>query len=167
MRFPLRGRSILTHSGRGSVNFEVNGGAFPRAEMGKKIEAKKATLSLSGPRLFNWKIEQISGGPVKKIGLLKTSVNKNLEGALKLPQERRSRLSYSRNRLKLPPGEIPLAFFFPLIEGGVDNSILNKEKGDLLVWYNRYTRAFSPRGLLLSRRLGRGGGLQWRWTDIN
>lgn len=165
--FALRGRRVSTYSAKGSMNLKVKGGAFPWFKGGKRLEAKKAILGFSTVRLFSWKVDRLRGGPIIRINLLETSVTKDLERVLKLPQERANRLSYSRGKLKLTSGEVPLAFFYPLIQRGVDNSILNKEKGVLLVWYNRHTRAFSPRGLLLARLLGREGGLRWRWTEIN
>ena len=83
-----------------------------------------------------------------------------------LPHERTSRLS----RLKIRPAalradEIPLALYYPILEKNLEKSILNKENGTLLLWYNSTSRISSSRALLLLRRTGREGGLEWRWIS--
>ena len=104
--------------------------------------------------------------PPGRIVLLKVVLRKNRERAAALPQERISRLSQLKNRpAGLKGDEIPLALYYPVLKENLEKSILNRESGTLLLWYNSSVRVSSSRALVLLRRLGREGGLEWRWIS--
>ncbi len=81
-----------------------------------------------------------------------------------IPQERTNRLKWQRERPKLNPGEMLLAWYGPIVDGAVLKLALNKQKGTLLIWYNHRSRQFKARGVFLFRRLGLGEKPQWRWV---
>lgn len=84
-----------------------------------------------------------------------------------LPIEVRNRLPWFRGRpSSLKKGEILLALYSPILEDGVLKSVLNKERGTLLVWYNP-RRAWKARSLFLVRDFSSGGSLEWKWIDIH
>ncbi|HPR90127.1 MAG TPA: hypothetical protein PLD93_01700 [Synergistaceae bacterium] len=66
----------------------------------------------------------------------------------------------------LKKGEVLLALYCPILEDGVLKSVLNKERGTLLVWYNP-RRAWKARSLFLVRDFSSGGSLEWKWIDIH
>lgn len=144
----------------------VSGGALPFRETVLGVKARNFPVRVAPSVARGWKCGIFGRAAVKSVKFSQIVTRKNLKKALHLPQERESRLFFARG--KLPPGkqEIPLAFFWPLIQDGVVKSVLNKEKGTLFVWYNPHSRAFFPGGLLLLRRLGPGGGTEWRWTGL-
>jgi hypothetical protein len=145
----------------------VSGGVLPLPEMAERARPEKITLSVRPPSVYGWRREETGGRTPGKMEPLKTGpARKGLRLAAGLPQERENRLPHARGKIRSREGEISLAFYYPVIQDGVAKSILNKEKGTLLVWYNSYSRAFSSRGLLLVRLLRQGGGLEWRWTEI-
>ncbi len=105
-------------------------------------------------------------GPPGSIAPLRVSHRRGYERIAALPQERASRLSQIRRRPSaLRADEIPLALFYPLLQDNLEKSILNREKGTLLLWYNSSRRVSSSRALLLLRRTGGEGGLEWRWIS--
>lgn len=84
-----------------------------------------------------------------------------------LPVEVRNRLPWFRGRSSsLKKGEVLLALYCPILEDGVLKSVLNKERGTLLVWYNP-RRAWKARSLFLVRNFSSGGSLEWKWIDIH
>lgn len=150
-----------------AMSTKIKGGPLPLHEMTQRARPGKITLSVLPPAVFGWKREETAGKTPGKVEILRpAAARKGLHFAAGLPQERENRLLFARGKIPSREGEIPLAFFFPVIRDGVAKSILNKEKGTLLLWYNAYSRAFSSRGLLLVRQLRQGGGLEWRWTEI-
>lgn len=105
-------------------------------------------------------------GPPGSIAPLSVSSRRGYDRMASLPQERVSRLSQIKHRPSaLRTGEIPLALFYPLLQDNLEKSILNREKGTLLLWYNSSNRVSSSRALLLLRRTGGEGGLEWRWIS--
>ena len=145
----------------------ISGGPLPLPETTQKARPKKMALSVLPPAVYGWKREETAGKTPGKVDPLRAApARRGLRLIMGLPQERENRLLHARGKIPSREGEIPLAFFYPVIQDGVAKSILNKEKGTLLVWYNSYSRAFSSRGLLLVRLLRQGGGLEWRWTEI-
>lgn len=152
---------------RASMESILSGGTFPLPETAERARPEKIILSVRSPSVYGWRREETAGRLPGKIDPLKAApARQGLRVASGLPQERENRLSHARGKIPSREGEIPLAFYYPVIQDGVAKSILNKEKGTLLVWYNSYSRAFSSRGLLLVRLLRQGGGLEWRWTEI-
>jgi len=84
-----------------------------------------------------------------------------------LPIEVRNRLPWFRGRSNsLKKGEVLLALYSPILEEGLLKSVLNKERGTLLVWYNP-RRAWKARSLFLVRNFSSGGSLEWKWIDIH
>jgi hypothetical protein len=105
-------------------------------------------------------------GPPGSIAPLTVSLRRGCDRIAALPQERVSRLSQIKHRPSaLRADEIPLALFYPLLQDNLEKSILNREKGTLLLWYNSSSRVSSSRALLLLRRTGGEGGLVWRWIS--
>ena len=105
-------------------------------------------------------------GPPRSIAPLTVSLRRGSDRIASLPHERVSRLSQIKHRPSaLRADEIPLALFYPLLQDNLENSILNREKGTLLLWYNSSNRVSSTRALLLLRRTGGKGGLEWRWIS--
>lgn len=82
-----------------------------------------------------------------------------------LPQTRQNRSSYIREKLG-EDGLIFLAYFSPVIQKAVLKSILNKETGTLLIWYNSQSRSFFSQGLALFSPIGGKGGLVWKWIEL-
>jgi len=150
-----------------SMESRISGGLLPLRETTQKARPGKKALTILPPAVYGWKRAEGAEKTPGKVEPLKTvPVNNGLRLVSGLPQERESRLPYVRGKILPLEGEILLAFYYPVIRDGVAKSILNKERGTLLVWYNPYSRAFSSRGLLLVRSLRQGGGLEWRWTEI-
>jgi hypothetical protein len=149
-----------------SMESKISGSTLPLPETTGRASPQKVSLSVRSPDVFGWRSEAFARKPLGRITPLGVLAKKGLKKAAGLPQERENRLFFARGSFPSREGEIPLAFFFPVIRDGVAKSILNKEKGTLLLWYNSYSRAFSSRGLLLVRLLRQGGGLEWRWTEI-
>ena len=105
-------------------------------------------------------------GPPGSIAPLSVSSGRGYDRIASLPHERESRLSQIKRRPSaLRAGEIPLALFYPLLQDNLEKSIFNREKGTLLLWYNSSNRVSSSRALLLLRRTGGEGGLEWRWIS--
>jgi hypothetical protein len=113
-----------------------------------------------------WRIFRDRSVFQRHLPVLSVRIQKNIRGISSLPVELHSRLPWFRRRPGFPAaGEALLALYFPLMEDGVKKSVLNKESGSLLVWYNPL-RARKSRGLLLVRNFSLGGGLEWKWIDI-
>ncbi len=104
--------------------------------------------------------------PPRRIPPLPVFLRRDLKRIAGLPHERISRLSQLKNRpAALAAHEIPLALYYPVLDENLEKSILNRENGTLLLWYNSSNRVSSSRALLLLRRIGREGGLEWRWIS--
>lgn len=80
-----------------------------------------------------------------------------------LPQERVNRSSYVTRR-PLSGKRIFLAFYSPVIYEAILKTALNRQKGTLLIWYNLESRAQTPYGTFLMKKLGEGGGFEWEWS---
>lgn len=101
------------------------------------------------------------------IGGFTVRCNKAVGRISPLPIEVRNRLPWFRGRSNsLKKGEVLLALYCPILEDGVLKSVLNKERGTLLVWYNP-RRAWKARSLFLVRDFSSGGSLEWKWIDIH
>ena len=164
LRPPARALGTLMYGA--VMDSKVFGGVLPFKETAGRVKARLFPLQAGRTGVWGWQFDAFGTAAVKSIKFCGVRVQKDLNKTLTLPQERESRLPFTRGKLPLREGEIPLAFFWPLIQDGVLKSVLNKEKGALLVWYNPHSRAFFPGGLLLVRRLGPGGGMEWRWTGL-
>ena len=82
-----------------------------------------------------------------------------------LPLEIGNRLQWYAGRADLSgAGEAPLALYYPVLEDGLIKSVLNRDKGTLIVWYNPQ-KAWRAKGLLMVRSFSSNGGLEWRWID--
>lgn len=117
-------------------------------------------------RVMGGRVEKYAPGEIKtsKIPLKfspKTRAWK--KNFLALPQERRNRLSFVAEKLRPHHArELNLAYFYPIIEDNVARLVLNKQDGTLFLWYNPNGRAFSPKGLYMSKRMG-DKDVNWRW----
>ena len=80
-----------------------------------------------------------------------------------LPQERENVLKYMKKRPEALRGEVLLACYGPIVEGGVLKLALNKQRGTLLVWYKAGSRQLKAKYAYLVRRLGLGEKPEWRW----
>ena len=165
---PLRppARAMGTLMLGGAMGARVSGGVLPFPGTAPKVNSRLLPMGTGAPSVRGWSNALLGEAAVKKFKFSGAVARKDLKKALSLPQERMNRLRFVRGKLPLREGEIPLAYFWPLIREGVVKSALNKEKGALLVWYNPHSRAFFPDGLFLARRLGPGGGMEWRWTGL-
>ena len=144
----------------------VSGKAFSDGNIADRLPVRRLSCVFLQPMpAKGGKISRTTVSFTKKISLIRGTVREGRRMILSLPQERANRLFWLRARPSFPKGEIPLAFFSPVLPGGMIKSILNKEKGTLLLWYNPYSRSFSARGLLLIRHLGQRDGLEWKWID--
>jgi hypothetical protein len=113
-----------------------------------------------------WKIIRDRSVFQRTVPVLSVHMQKGISRISSLPVELHNRLQWFRRRpVSSVAGEALLALYFPIMEDGVKKSVLNKESGSLLVWYNPL-RARKTRGLLLVRNFSLGRGLEWRWIDI-
>ena len=80
-----------------------------------------------------------------------------------LPQERVNVLKFMKKKPETLRGEMLLACYGPIVEGGVLKLALNKQRGTLLVWYKAGSRQLKAKYAYLIRRLGLGGKPEWRW----
>lgn len=165
---PLRppARAMGTLMLGGAIDSKVSGGVLPFPGTAPKVKSRLLPIGTNSLSIRGWSNVLLGEAAVKKFKFSSAVVRKDLKKILPLPQERINRLRFVRGKLPLREGEIPLAYFWPLIREGVVKSALNKEKGALLVWYNPHSRAFFSDGLFLARRLGPGGGMEWRWTGL-
>jgi len=81
-----------------------------------------------------------------------------------LPQARMYRSSYVARRPLSGSKRIFLAFYSPVIYEAILKTALNRQKGTLLIWYNLESRAQTPYGTFLMKKLGEGGGFEWEWS---
>lgn len=137
----------------------VDGGLQDRVRGG--VFSFEKNLSVKGRRVIRDK--KVSSHSVRGLSV---RCLKGVGRVSPLPLEVRNRLPWFRGRTNfLKTGESLLALYCPVLEEGVLKSVLNKERGTLLVWYNP-RRAWKARGLLLVRNFSSGSGLEWRWIDI-
>ncbi len=135
----------------GELRKRVRGGVF----------SFEKDLSVKGRRVIRDK--KISSHSVSRFSV---RCLKGLDRISPLPLDVRNRLPWFRGRTSfLKTGESLLALYCPVLEDGLLKSVLNKERGTLLVWYNP-RRAWKARGLLLVRNFSPGSGLEWRWIDV-
>lgn len=100
-----------------------------------------------------------------KTRMNKVTIKSGIQIMRALPQTRENR---SSSHLLKPrkDGHAFLALFSPIIEKALVKSVLNKETGTLLIWYNSQSRSFFSQSLVLFSRLGKNGGLVWEWHDL-
>ncbi len=165
---PLRApeRVLGTMMFGATMDSRVFGGVLPSEKTVEVIRPQTPVLRAKKPAVAGRRTGSFARPGVKKVNFIRVLAKKDFKRITGLPQERESRLHFARTRLSLREGEIPLALFWPLIHDSVIKTVLNRDRGTLLIWYNPYSRAFSPEALLLVRRLGPGGGTEWRWTGL-
>jgi len=99
----------------------------------------------------------------RALGELASGVRNGMRLMRVLPQERMNRSSYVTRR-PLSGKRIFLAFYSPVIYEAILKTALNRQKGTLLIWYNLESRAQTPYGTFLMKKLGEGGGFEWEWS---
>lgn len=97
------------------------------------------------------------------LGELASGIRNGMRLMRVLPQERMNRSSYVARR-PLSGKRIFLAFYSPVIYEAILKTALNRQKGTLLIWYNLESRAQTPYGTYLMKKIGGGGGFEWEWS---
>ena len=141
---------------------------FEFTEILEKMKAPALNVKLSGKsaKAHNHRIKRFVKEDVKahRLQLMKKPKTWTLLKQLQaLPQERENVLKYMKKRPEALRGEVILACYGPIVEGGVLKLALNKQRGTLLVWYKAGSRQLKAKYAYLIRRLGLGGKPEWRW----
>lgn len=97
------------------------------------------------------------------LGELASGIRNGMRLMRVLPQERVNRSSYVTRR-PLSGKRIFLAYYSPVIRDAILKTALNRQKGTLLIWYNLESRAQTPYGTYLMKKIGGGGGFEWEWS---
>ena len=97
------------------------------------------------------------------LGELASGIRNGMRFMRVLPQERVNRSSYVTRR-PLSGKRIFLAYYSPVIRDAILKTALNRQKGTLLIWYNLESRAQTPYGTYLMKKIGGGGGFEWEWS---
>lgn len=169
---PLDGREVNVMSHKREV--EVRGhAARERIVSSRKFIIEKIICASSVINVKNFE-SSVKGGKVAKYASGEINVKKiKLKFAarpqkwtkefLSLPQERHNRLKFlaEKNR-KNAPGELNLAYFYPIIEDNIVKLVLNKQDGTLFIWYNPNARSFVPKGLYMVKHMGEKE-IGWKW----
>ena len=122
-------------------------------------------------KIHGAKIARYVPGEIKTRAFPKMKTKVKMREATKriavFPQERANRLQWQKV-LPKRDGEIILAWFGSIVEDAVVKLTLNKQQGNLLIWYNPQSRRFDAKGLYLYRRFavhdrGVHDNLEWRW----
>ncbi len=140
---------------------------FEFSEITEKMKANAVNVKLAGkmPKSHNYRIKRFVKEDVRTHSFQFAKKPKTwslLKQVQALPQERMNVLKYIK-RPETLRGEVILACYGPIVEGGVLKLALNKQRGTLLVWYKAGSRQLKAKYAYLIRRLGLGGKPEWRW----
>ncbi|MCF4150644.1 hypothetical protein L2W58_02405 [Dethiosulfovibrio sp. F2B] len=151
-------RSVDVHPLRSPVKLTVSRCAQWR---GLRAKGKKLDLFISPPKARGGKTSLSFDVSVETISLRsdRAETRNGLAVIARMPLIRRNRVHWLRGDRR----KDLMAVYYPIIKDSLLKSALEKESGDLYIWYNSSCQGRSSRMLCLVSDPGKRPPLAWKW----
>jgi hypothetical protein len=151
-------RSVEVHPLRSPVKLTVSRCAQWR---GLRAKGKKLDLFISPPKARGGKTSlsfDVSVGTID-LRIERTEARSGLAVIARMPSSRRNRVHWLRGDRR----KDLIAVYYPIIKDCLVKSVLEKESGDLYIWYNSSCQGSSSQMLCLVSDPGKRPPLAWKW----